>query len=58
MASRLEKIVGIVTVRMIVLDCLGIVAVLPFCTHALDHSARNNWHIICRESQSFLAVNV
>jgi len=55
LGCTLEKIVRIVTVRMIVLDCSGNVAVLPFCTHALDHSARNLEHIIFGESQSFLA---
>ena len=41
LGCTLEKIVRIVTVRMIVLDCSGNVAVLPFCTYALDLSARN-----------------
>jgi len=41
LVCTLEKIVIVVTVRMIVLDCLGNVAVLPFCTYALDLSARN-----------------
>jgi len=36
-----EKIVLVDTMRMIVLDCLGNVALLPFCTNAFDLSTCN-----------------